>query len=131
MGAVAKRSGSAVAPRPGLPHRIVGTRFEVDNQITEYRAAGRLRAKTRPSPVPGRPQIVEAYVVLSDPPRRMPWKVLAGAAAAVVAALVWWVVANLAAIEAALAGAALVAAGLFVVWLLSDDCEITVIHRRR
>jgi hypothetical protein len=129
MSAVARRTG-AVDRRPGL-RRIAGSRFEVDNQITAYRAAGRLKSKTRPVPVPGQPQIVEAYVVLSDPPRRVPWQAVAGVALAIVGALVWWVVANLAAILAVLAGVLLVGGVVVLVALLSGGCEITVIHRRR
>jgi hypothetical protein len=129
MSAVAKRT-TDVAVVPGL-HRIAGSRFEVDSQITAYRAAGRLRSKTRPAPVPGQPQIVEAYVVLSDPPRRMPWKAVAGVVVLLLGAAVWWVVANLAAILAAAAGVVLVLAVVAVVALFSDGCEITVIHRRR
>lgn len=130
MGVVARRTGAEIAVQPNL-HRIVGSRFEVDNQITEYRAAGRLKAKTRPAPVPGQPNIVEAYVVLSDPPSKTPWRALAGLAVVVAVAAVWWVVANRHAILVALAGAAVVVLGLFVLWLVSDDCDITVIHRRR
>jgi hypothetical protein len=129
MSAVARRTG-VVEQRPGL-RRIAGSRFEVDNQITEYRAAGRLKSKTRPVPVPGAPHIVEAYVVLSDPPRRMPWKAVAGVAVLLLGAAVWWVVVNLAAILAALAGVVLVLAVIAVVALFSGGCEITVIHRRR
>lgn len=128
MSAVARRTG-AVDRRP--VHRIAGSRFEVDSQITAYRAAGRLKSKTRPRPVPGAPQIVEAYVVLSDPPRRMPWKAVAGVLVLLLGAAVWWVVANLAAILAALAGVVLVGSVVLLVALLSDNCEITVIHRRR
>lgn len=130
MSVVARRTQPGV-PQAGL-RRIVGTRFEVDSQIVEYRAAGRLRSKTRAVPVPGQPGVVEAYVVLSDPPSKTVPKVLAGLAVLAVAVAVWLVVVNLAAIVAALAGLALVVAGYFiVVALFSDGCEITVIHRRR
>lgn len=134
MGVVARRTELGPQRAAGL-HRIVGTRFEVVSQIVEARASGRLRSKTQPSPVPGAPGVVEAYMVLSKPPGKTVPRIVAavaGTAVVVAALVVWWVLTHLAVIGAVLAGAGVLVGFIAVVTvLLSDGCEITVFHRRR